>query len=246
MVHDSMQKEFINIAAHELRTPAQAILGFSILLKKHPEIKDKLVDGIYKNASRLQKLINNILDVTTIESQSLHLNKETFDIKYAISDLVGEYRHQIKKANGRIKLIYDDNNQIFVESDKERIIQVISNLLDNAIKFTKDGGEVSILCEADIKDDFTKHVVVSVRDSGSGINSEIFPRLFTKFATKSYQGTGLGLFISKNIVEGHGGRIWAKNNEDGNNGSTVAFSLPLKINSPAKDQKHTVKNILGS
>ncbi|MEJ7641595.1 MAG: HAMP domain-containing sensor histidine kinase [Candidatus Nitrosocosmicus sp.] len=246
MVHDSMQKAFINIAAHELRTPAQAILGFSLLLKKHPEIKDKLVDGIYKNASRLQKLINNILDVTTIESQSLHLNKEKFDLNYAISDLVGEYRHQIKKANSRIELIYDNNSQIFVESDKERIIQVISNLLDNAIKFTKDGGEISISCEADIKDDFTKHVVVSVRDSGSGINSEIFPRLFTKFATKSYQGTGLGLFISKNIVEEHGGRIWAKNNEDGNKGSTVAFSLPLKINSPAEDQKYTVKNIVGS
>ncbi len=119
-------------------------------------------------------------------------------------------------------------------------------MLDNAIKFTKDGGEISISCEVDMKDDFTKHVVVGVRDSGSGINSEIFPRLFTKFATKSYQGTGLGLFISKNIVEEHGGRIWAKNNEDGNKGSTVAFSLPLKINSPAGDQKDTVKDIVGS
>ncbi|HYO06526.1 MAG TPA: HAMP domain-containing sensor histidine kinase [Phototrophicaceae bacterium] len=245
-VHDSMQKAFINIAAHELRTPAQAILGFSLLLKKHPEIKDKLVDGIYKNASRLQKLINNILDVTTIESQSLHLNKEKFDLNYTISNLVGEYRLQIKKANSRIKLIYDDNNHIFVESDKGRIIQVISNLLDNAIKFTKDGGEISISCEVDMKDDFTKHVVVGVRDSGSGINSEILPRLFTKFASKSYQGTGLGLFISKNIIEEHGGRIWAKNNEEGNKGSTVAFSLPLEINSPAEDQKDTVKNIVGS
>jgi signal transduction histidine kinase len=245
-VHDNMQKAFINIAAHELRTPAQAILGFSILLKKHPEIKDKLVDGIYKNASRLQKLINNILDVTTIESQSLHLNKEKFDLNHAISNLVGEYRHQIEKANSQIKLTYDDDNHIVIESDKERIIQVISNLLDNAIKFTKDGGEISISCEVDMKDDFTKHVVVGVRDSGSGINSEIIPRLFTKFATKSYQGTGLGLFISKNIVEEHGGRIWAKNNEDGNKGSTVAFSLPLKINSPAEDQKHTVKNIVGT
>ena len=245
-VHDSMQKAFINIAAHELRTPAQAILGFSLMLKKHPEIKDKLVDGIYKNASRLQKLINNILDVTTIESQSLHLNKEKFDLNYAISNLVDEYRDQIKKSNSHIKLIYDNNNHIFVESDKERIIQVISNLLDNAIKFTKDGGEISISCEVDMKDDFTKHVVVGVRDSGSGINSEIFPRLFTKFAAKSYQGTGLGLFISKNIVEEHGGRIWAKNNEDGNKGSTVAFSLPLKINSPAGDQKDTVKDIVGS
>ena len=85
-----------------------------------------------------------------------------------------------------------------------------------------------------------------VLDSGSGINSEIFPRLFTKFASNSYQGTGLGLFISKNIIEEHGGRIWAKNNEDGNKGSTVAFRLPLKINSPSEVQKDTVKNKVGS
>ncbi len=241
--HERMQNAFINIAAHELRTPAQAILGFSRLLKKHPELKDELVDGMYRNASRLQKLINNILDVTTIESQSLHLNKEKFDLNYVISNLVDEYRHQIKKTNSNIKLIYgNNNNAIFIESDKERIIQVISNLIDNAIKFTKDGGEISISCEVETENEHNKQVVVGVRDTGSGINSEIFPKLFSKFTTKSYQGTGLGLFISKNIVEEHDGKIWAKNHEGGQKGTTVAFSLPLKINIHPNNRKNPVEN----
>ena len=241
--HERMQNAFINIAAHELRTPAQAILGFSRLLKKHPELKDELVDGMYRNASRLQKLINNILDVTTIESQSLHLNKEKFDLNYVISNLVDEYRHQIKKTNSNIKLIYgNNNNAIFIESDKERIIQVISNLIDNAIKFTKDGGEISISCEVETENEHNKQVVVGVRDTGSGINSEIFPKLFSKFTTKSYQGTGLGLFISKNIVEEHDGKIWAKNHEGGQKGTTVAFSLPLKINIHPNNRKNPIEN----
>ncbi len=240
--HERMQNAFINIAAHELRTPAQAILGFSRLLKKHPELKDELVDGMYRNASRLKKLINNILDVTTIESQSLHLNKEKFDLIYVISNLVDEYRHQIKKTNSNIKLIYGNNNAIFIESDKERIIQVISNLIDNAIKFTKDGGEIDISCEVKTENDHNKQVVVGVRDTGSGINSEIFPKLFSKFTTKSYQGAGLGLFISKNIVEEHDGKIWAKNHEGGQKGTTVAFSLPLKINIHPNNRENTVEN----
>jgi signal transduction histidine kinase len=229
--HERMQNAFINIAAHELRTPAQAILGFSRLLKNHPELKDELVDGMYRNAARLQKLINNILDVTTIESQSLHLNKEKFDLDYVISNLVEEYCNQIKKTKRHIKLIYGNrNNSIIIESDKERIIQVISNLIDNAIKFTKDGGEIFISCEVETGNEDNKQVIVGVRDTGSGINSEIFPKLFSKFTTKSYQGTGLGLFISKNIVEEHDGKIWAKNHDGGQKGTTVAFSLPLNSN----------------
>jgi signal transduction histidine kinase len=248
-VNERMQKAFINIAAHELRTPAQSILGFSLLLKKHPKIKDELVDGIYRNASRLQKLINNILDVTTIESQSLHLNKEKFDLNRVIYDLIGDYCDLIKKTNSKTKLFYDngkDNSSIFVESDKERIIQVVCNLLDNAIKFTQDVGEISVFCKVEITTDLAKQVVVGVKDTGIGINSEIFPKLFSKFATKSYQGTGLGLFISKNIIEKHGGRIWAKNHDDGKRGTTIAFSLPLKANNSEDDQRNNVKAIAGS
>lgn len=240
-VHDRMQKEFINIAAHELRTPTQAILGFSGILKNHPERSKELVEGIFRNATRLQKLIRNILDVTAIESQSFRFNTEQFNLNIVLSCIIDDYRNQIKKTNSTIELIYrnknnTNDNPILIECDKERITQVISNLLDNAIKFTKEG-EISITCEVEEKDADDKNVIISVRDSGSGINSEIFPKLFSKFATKSFQGTGLGLFISKNIIENHGGSIWAKNNNYGKKGTTVTFRLPLITHTWITDYK---------
>ena len=233
-INDRMQKEFINIAAHELRTPTQAILGFSGLLKKHPEKSKELVEGIFRNATRLQKLISNILDVTAIESQSFRFHTEQFNLNNIILSIIDDYQNQIKKTLRDVKLIYRGkdnpaNNHIFIECDKERIIQVISNLLDNAIKFTKEG-DISITCEVEENDKDCKKVIISVIDTGSGINSEILPKLFSKFATKSFQGTGLGLFISKEIIENHGGRIWAKNNNDGKRGTTFAFSLPIMTN----------------
>ncbi len=233
-IHDRMQKEFINIAAHELRTPTQAILGFSGILKNHPERSKELVEGIFRNATRLQKLIRNILDVTAIESQSFRFNTEQFNLNIVLPCIIDDYRNQIKKTNSTIELIYrnknnTNDNPILIECDKERITQVISNLLDNAIKFTKEG-DISITCEVEKNDTDGKKVIISVIDTGSGINSEILPKLFSKFATKSFQGTGLGLFISKEIIESHGGRIWAKNNNDGKRGTTFAFSLPIMTN----------------
>ena len=233
-IHDKMQREFINIASHEMKTPTQAILGTSGLLQYYPERKDELIGVIQRNAKRLQTLIANILDVTRIESQTLILNKERFDISDVISSLIEDYKDRTKNSN--IELIDKNNNNnkpIFVEADKDRIIQVLSNLLSNAIKFTNQG-KISInLFEKNDdnheEDGKRKEVIVSVTDTGSGINSEILPRLFSKFASKSYQGTGLGLFICKSIIEAHGGKIWAENNdvsEDKSGGATVTFSLP--------------------
>jgi signal transduction histidine kinase len=230
-----MQREFINIASHEMKTPTQAILGTSGLLQYYPERKDELIGIIQRNAKRLQTLVANILDVTRIESQTLKLNKERFNICDVISSLIEEHKDRTKNSN--IELVNNnDNNPIFVEADKDRIIQVLSNLLSNAIKFT-DRGKISINLFEKKNDDNNeeengggrKEVIVSVTDTGSGINSEIFPRLFSKFASKSYQGTGLGLFICKSIIKAHGGRIWAENNdvsEDKSGGATITFSLP--------------------
>jgi two-component system sensor histidine kinase VicK len=233
-IHDKMQREFINIASHEMKTPTQAILGTSGLLQYYPERKDELIGVIQRNAKRLQTLIANILDVTRIESQTLILNKERFNIRDVISSLIEDHKDRTKNSN--IELINknnNNNNPIFVEADKDRIIQVLSNLLSNAIKFTNQG-KISInLFEKNDdnheEDGKRKEVIVSVTDTGSGINSEIFTRLFSKFASKSYQGTGLGLFICKSIIEAHGGRIWAENNdvsEDKSGGATVTFTLP--------------------
>ena len=232
---DKMQKEFINIASHEMKTPTQAILGFSNLLETHPEKKMEINQGIKRNAARLQRLTNDILDVTRIESHTLKLNKERFNLNDLISHIIEDYRNQID--NVHIQLMHnsdktsdynENNNLVVVEADKSRLTQVISNLLSNSIKFTNSEGSISVRSEK--KD---SHVIVSVKDTGTGIDPEIMPKLFTKFATKSQtSGTGLGLFISKSIIEAHGGKIWGENYiHDTKKGSIFAFSLPLNNHS---------------
>jgi two-component system sensor histidine kinase VicK len=228
-IHDRMQKQFINVAAHELKTPTQGILGFSDLLKRYPEKREEITEAICRNATRLQRLINDILDVTKIESQNLRLNKEQLNLNTLISSVVedhGEKVNEVGKSIVKILVSFEqgtNNNQnpIFVEADKPRLTQVISNLLNNAIKFTLKG-HITISTEKTDSD-----AIVRVKDTGSGIDPEIYPRLFSKFASKSYQGTGLGLFISKSIVEAHGGKIWVENNKN-ENGVTFIFTLPLK------------------
>jgi two-component system, OmpR family, sensor histidine kinase VicK len=225
-VHDRMQKEFINVAAHELRTPIQPILGLLGLLRsKKDDINKQDLNNslnlLMRNAQRLKRLSEDILDVTKIESQSLKLNKELINLNDVILNAIQDSRNQVAKNRGNIKMGYKPDlsgHGIIVEADRNRLNQVIYNLLSNAIKFTeKEGGIVSIRMEKKRKRDNDDEVIVSVKDSGPGISSEIFPRLFEKFASKSFQGTGLGLFISKNIIEAHGGKIWGENNIRNNN-----------------------------
>jgi signal transduction histidine kinase len=223
-VHDKMQKEFINIAAHELRTPTQAITGYSELLATEPENGRMYVTPILRNSRRLQRLSEDILDVTRIESQALKLSKEEFDLSDVILSIIGDYRSLLFDSEGNINLnIVYEPNSISLYADKERVSQVISNLLSNAIKFTTKG---TIRVTAERKGSET---IIRVTDSGQGIDPEVFPKLFTKFTTKSSSGTGLGLFISKSIIETHGGRIWAENNSDGI-GATFNFTLPISQN----------------
>src|SRR5215210_3702450 len=223
---DKMKNEFINIAAHELRTPIQPILGLSEIIR--PKVKDKereYIDVIIRNAKRLRRLTENILDVTKIESNRLKLNKERFNLNDVITNTIEDViinKDFFKNTN--LKLSYQPRD-IFIEADKQQLTRVISNLLDNAIKFTKEGGTISIIAEK--KD---SQVFVIVKDTGQGIDPEILPQLFSKFVSKSFEGTGLGLFIAKNIVEAHGGKIWAENNNNNGNGiekgATFYFTLP--------------------
>ena len=233
-VHDKMQKEFINIASHEMKTPTQAIIGYSDLMQKHPDKREEMLKAISRNAVRLQRLTNDILDVTRIESQTLKLDKEKFNLSDLIANVVEDQRSHVEKENQNVKLMYnnkyDSNGAPIVDADKDRITQVISNLLGNAIKFTsnqEEGGIVSVTL--DMNQSNPEEVIVNIRDTGEGIHQEILPRLFTKFATKSFSGTGLGLYISKSIIEEHGGRMWAQNNSDGQ-GATFTFTLPLMNN----------------
>jgi signal transduction histidine kinase len=214
-VHDRLQKEFINVAAHELRTPTQAILGYAELLQMDPEDRDEMVNAIYRNSVRLQRLTSDILDVTRIESETLRIDKERFNIKDVILGAMQDAHSQL--ANGRVRFVYDPQD-VYLQADRGRITQVVANLLDNAAKFTKEG-TITISVEKE-----NGQVIVSVQDTGAGIDGDIMPRLFSKFATKSDKGTGLGLFISRSIVEAHDGRIWCENHPG--TGATFAFSLP--------------------
>jgi signal transduction histidine kinase len=237
-IQDKAQKEFINVAAHELRTPIQPILGLSQILrsmKRDDSEHDEFLDAIIRNAKRLKRLTENILDVTRIESYLMQLRKEVFNLNEVISKVVEDYRIRVQNLNSNAKLLYrprgyhnfNGDDFIFVHADKERITQVISNLLDNAIKFTgRDDGPIVITIETREKKENQEEAVVTIKDNGPGIDPEILPKLFSKFVSKSFQGTGLGLYLSKKIIEAHVGKVWAENNRDGK-GATFYFSLPI-------------------
>jgi two-component system, OmpR family, sensor histidine kinase VicK len=252
--HDKMQKEFIDIAAHELRTPIQPILGLSeIVLRNTKDAQQvKFLEVISRNAKRLQRLTDDILDVTRIESHTLNIKEEKFNLNEVITNTIEDImankilvKAEINNDNDNndnkdgIKLVYHQPQDVFVYGDKGRISQVIHNLLDNAVKFTKYGGStISVVVEKQenknnnhddhkqLNNNGKQIIIISIKDTGTGIDPQIFPRLFSKFATKSETGTGLGLFICKGIVEAHGGKIWAENNGNGK-GATFSFSLPV-------------------
>jgi signal transduction histidine kinase len=226
--NEKMQKEFINIAAHELRTPVQPILGMAELLElsfeggqSKTEITREEIDIILRNAKRLERLSSDVLETARIESQSLRLNKQLFSLHEVISTSIRDAKNQIGDQD--ISFQYDPKD-VVVYADKGRISEVVSNILNNAIKFTQKGS-ITVSVEVQSNDSGSEAIVL-IRDEGTGIDREILSRLFSKFVTKSDKGTGLGLYISKSIIEAHGGKIWARNNED-ERGSTFGFSLPL-------------------
>jgi signal transduction histidine kinase len=240
-IQDKIQKEFINVAAHELRTPIQPILGISDLLYSQIENQEqrKLLEVIIRNANRLTQLTNDILNVAKIETGTLQIKKVRFNLYDLILTLISQYKTSSSKdtetKNVNFLYIAEEQN-LTIEADKGLLYQVLDNLLSNAIKFTKriDGGGGGANDDEAIITITTKrgessnnnNIIVSVKDNGTGIDQEIMPRLFSKFATKSEAGTGLGLFISKNIIKAHGGKIWAENNIDGK-GATFRFTLPI-------------------
>ncbi|MGC2574205.1 MAG: ATP-binding protein [Candidatus Nitrosopolaris sp.] len=228
---EEVKDDFVHIAAHELRSPIQPILGLADMLrsKKIDGAEAEYLDMMIRNAKRIQRLTEDILDISRIESKLLDLNKESFNLNDMILSAIMDSKDQIAKEHkDNLKLEFDPKEDIVIEADKSRINQVISNLVSNAIKFTNKGTvSVSVAVVPNTNEPNKNKVVVSVSDTGPGIDSEILPRLFMKFATKSSTGTGLGLFISKSILEAHGGKIWGRNNYPEGKGATFGFILPL-------------------
>ena len=220
--HERLQADFINIASHEIKTPIQSILTYSELLQSIPEKNQDYLDAIQRNAVRLKLLSNNLLDMTRIQSKTLVITKEVFDLTHVISSIVEDFRNQIKNTSliPSVKILFAKQGSVFVEADKERVYQIVTNLLHNALKFT-DEGIISVMVTSG-----ENEVTVSIKDTGAGIDSDILLNLFTKFTTKHHSGTGVGLYISKNMVEVHGGKIWGRNNSNGK-GATFSFTLPV-------------------
>ncbi len=227
--NDKLQKEFINMAAHELRTPIQPILGLTDILRDSvsDSHQSKLLDIIMRNARRLQRLSGDILDVSKIESSLMKISKSPIDLNEKISTVINDIQNGYDtQSNKNVKFLFQPKDSITVYADKDRIYQVLSNLLNNAIKFTKNGTVTINTSLNHNTNNHNKEAIVTITDTGSGIAPEIMPKLFSKFVTSSQNGTGLGLFISKGIIEAHGGRIWAENNSNGM-GASFSFSLPL-------------------
>lgn len=258
------QREFISIAAHELRAPIQPILGLAEVLKSRQEVQmekqRELLSIIIRNARRLKELTENILDITRIENKSLELQKESVNIDEIV---IGVFKDALDESefSRNIRLVYKHNKKkkfdsasdpghsessipfgaagkgspSYVRADRLRITQVMTNLVGNAIKFSNEGDTVTVsVSEENNIQNFKKNengqgnkvLLIRVEDTGKGIDPEIMPRLFKKFASKSDKGMGLGLFISKNIVEAHGGVIWA-DVPNAKEGATFSFTIPV-------------------
>jgi signal transduction histidine kinase len=221
-LQDAMEKEFINIAAHELRTPAQAIIGYSEMLKSFPDRRQQYEEAISRNAVRLYSLVTDMLDVARIESQTLKIERISFDLNQKIENVIKDIKQQKSSEYNKVRILFVPDKPITIYADKARIFQVLANLLNNALKFTTEG---TIFVSA-TRNDGTKEAIITITDSGTGIDPEILPHLFSKFKSKSEKGLGLGLYIAKNIVEAHGGEIGAYNNTNGK-GATFSVKIPL-------------------
>ena len=260
---NAMQQEFINVAAHELRTPIQSVLGYTELLLEDETIdrKKHSLFAILHNSERLGKLASDILDIARIESSTFQLNKKLLNLNSTIFNIIQNYVKRQKQLKARditeltsnvnggnndnknknnkamqTKLVFQskvkEGEDIAVEADEERLTQVIDNIIDNALKFTDAKGSITVTLEKQEVQGQGQgqteqyHAIITIKDTGTGIDPEILPRLFSKFATKSHKGTGLGLYISRNIVEAHSGKLYAINNPDGK-GATFTITLPL-------------------
>lgn len=207
--------EFISVAAHELRNPITPIMLFVDGLREEMGERPEIA-GIVRNTRRLQRLIQDILDVAKVDNRNLALRKAEFDMNALLKEACADAQNQAKGKS--VKVAFEPAGKVMVNADEARVSQIVYNLLDNALKFTQKG-TIKVAAKKS-----GGEIEVSVYDEGTGISPKVLPRLFEKFVTASESGTGIGLYLSKAIIEAHGGRIWAENNKS--KGATFYFSIP--------------------
>ena len=196
--HDKLQKEFIDIAAHEFRTPIQSVLGYSEMIHANLKNFDQYFDKIIRNARRLEKLTEDILDVSRIEGNNLQLSKSNFDLNHTIQQVIEDHQKEAADKNVKVILDFKKNVPTTIYADEARLQQVFNNLLSNAINFTNNGTVIITAYKAQVDTNVEmghqdeESIVIEIKDTGSGINPEMLPRLFEKFATKSGSGNWIG------------------------------------------------------
>ncbi len=226
-----LKDEFVATLSHELRTPLNAVLGYSRLLRGGSlpvDRRDHAIEAIERNATSLTQIVEDVLDMSSIVAGKMRLQLQTVDLAGVVKEA---YETVLPAALGKaidVKLLLDPIDGV-VSGDPDRIQQVVWNLLSNAVKFTPKRGRVEVRLER-----VNSHVEIIVSDTGIGISDDFLPHLFERFrqadagTTRRHGGLGLGLAITRHIVEMHGGSISAKSDGDGQ-GSTFRVRLPLRI-----------------
>lgn len=233
-----LKDNFINIASHELKSPLHPIYGFVELARNGDIGSEEALAGISKQARQLEEVANRILDVSRIDNGILYLSYEKFSLSDLLIEISSSYRLNLDK---KITIETVLEKGIDIEADRVRIGQVIRNLINNALKFT-ERGNIKIIMQSNIQKNF---VEVTISDSGPGIHQDILPNLFNKFITKgpkseSWNGNGLGLYLSREIINAHGGHIFAHNNKDV--GATFKFTIPIMKHLNTKELHQKIMN----
>lgn len=231
MDNNSKDIDFISLVAHELKAPLTSLKGYlSVFINENKnqfnEEQNMFLARMNTSTQRMGALIENLLNASRIDRGVLSLNIESLDWESTVKEIVGEFMEQAKEK--KIELIVNEPVAIIphVMADKFRIVEVLLNLLSNAISYTPNEGKIEVSIEYD-----NNNVITHVQDTGEGIPEDVIPKLFTKFyrvnsdLSKKSNGTGLGLYISKTLVEMHKGKIWVESQKG--KGSTFSFSLPV-------------------
>lgn len=233
---DKQKSEFVSFASHQLRAPLTAMKGYASLLieGEFGEIKDEVkgaIKTILDSSKTLTNIVDDYLNVSRIELGTMKYSFEIIDYKKMVQTVVDELKPSIQKSKLTFNLKFNpdnENEKFIINADRDKLKQVITNLIDNSIKYTPSGSiDVSV-----VKNIKEKKIIFSVKDTGVGISTDAMPRLFSKFVRldsgnkQNIYGTGLGLFVAKDIVTAHQGRIWAESDGDGK-GSVFNVELDM-------------------